>query len=1030
MWAAIRYRPAQSVALMLLSALVTACAVFAPLYQRALEQSLLQEGLLRHDARATAVALTSVATPGQRADAAAARSIFPASLSTVYDDGHELWSGRVDFIGVAGQPSQVSVLAPQDGCARLLLTVGRCPGAPFEIAVTAAEAKLQGWQLGATLTAPEHVTRGVETTPFAKPFRVVGLYTQPKDPASVALWMYHQLDGKAGRATLDQEPQPLMDDWVTTRSTFATGWSSDRVEVDYLLDRGGLSLDEIGVIPPAVQQLTLAGDAAHPSIGVTTGIADVVDEVVAGQQQASVLVPLLLAQLALLGIAVLVLVTAAAVDQRRPEIALARLRGRSPAATTRLVVGELGIVAAAGIPLGFSAAVALSSLSRALWLTPGVPFELPWSAVVAAGLSLAAILLAVVLAVRPATREPVVALLRRVPPRRRRALGLVEACVIVLALVGVVTIVGGTVTGPLALATPGLLALAVGVALAALVVRVAASRADADQPPKALAARLATVQVARRPSVKRIVAVTTVATALVVFATDALVVGARNRDERAQVEVGAGAVLTTNAKDVGSLSAAVKAADPTGRAATPVVLVHQGSSEAMTTLAVRPEQFRQVAAFPRQADAFDWAAIESGSDPASTFYGKQLSVSVSKVSLLEPDTVPAPRSPGAAPHLVVTVTPVDAPEVAVDMGELPPKADDTKTFVEPVPCQGGCRLGGLAVKGTLHGTGVFRGGLLVGPVSVDGQAPLSIGSVPQWQAYLDPGASPGTPENSARPLSVGAPAIIAIAVDTRRDVTGIRASSDTSVLPALLMGPLPIGTPGPLFQAAGIDGISLPMTQAGSVPYAPGGGTTQAIVDLDRLARRAAQLGSGSAAQVWVSDETVVPQVSAGLKAAGVDVLATQLLSDRKALFDHSAAAWGLQLALVVGLAALIVAVLVVLLVAASSWRSRTRDLSALRMAGVPRRTLRSASVLEQVTLVAVGVFGGAVAGQVGAQLAMPIVPFFSVPSAVLPIDATAASAQVAAAVAACLLVLLSVGALVGTRLAQGSSLVEARDQL
>jgi len=36
-WAAIRYRRAQALALALLSALITACAVFAPLYERSLE---------------------------------------------------------------------------------------------------------------------------------------------------------------------------------------------------------------------------------------------------------------------------------------------------------------------------------------------------------------------------------------------------------------------------------------------------------------------------------------------------------------------------------------------------------------------------------------------------------------------------------------------------------------------------------------------------------------------------------------------------------------------------------------------------------------------------------------------------------------------------------------------------------------------------------------------------------------------------------------------------------------------------------
>src|SRR6478752_4728502 len=47
MWAAIRYRRAQAVVLVLLAALVTTCAVFAPLYERGLEQSLLRSALDR-----------------------------------------------------------------------------------------------------------------------------------------------------------------------------------------------------------------------------------------------------------------------------------------------------------------------------------------------------------------------------------------------------------------------------------------------------------------------------------------------------------------------------------------------------------------------------------------------------------------------------------------------------------------------------------------------------------------------------------------------------------------------------------------------------------------------------------------------------------------------------------------------------------------------------------------------------------------------------------------------------------------------
>jgi hypothetical protein len=60
----------------------------------------------------------------------------------------------------------------------------------------------------------------------------------------------------------------------------------------------------------------------------------------------------------------------------------------------------------------------------------------------------------------------------------------------------------------------------------------------------------------------------------------------------------------------------------------------------------------------------------------------------------------------------------------------------------------------------------------------------------------------------------------------------------------------------------------------------------------------------------------------------------------------------------------------------------------------------------------------------------MPIIPFFTTPSAVLPIDTTPAGAPVAVAVLAALVLLLLVGAIVGVRLVGRSSLSRVREQL
>ena len=58
-----------------------------------------------------------------------------------------------------------------------------------------------------------------------------------------------------------------------------------------------------------------------------------------------------------------------------------------------------------------------------------------------------------------------------------------------------------------------------------------------------------------------------VATAITVCATDAVVVGQRNRAERAQIETGAEQALGTDASRVSTLVAALRVADPSGTVA-------------------------------------------------------------------------------------------------------------------------------------------------------------------------------------------------------------------------------------------------------------------------------------------------------------------------------------------------------------------------------------------------------------------------------------------------------------------------------
>ncbi|MCH8627816.1 hypothetical protein MM440_08460 [Arsenicicoccus piscis] len=138
-----------------------------------------------------------------------------------------------------------------------------------------------------------------------------------------------------------------------------------------------------------------------------------------------------------------------------------------------------------------------------------------------------------------------------------------------VALTGLVTVWSGTVTGPVALVAPTLLAVAVGLVLAHLMVPLAARIAVRRSADGRVRSTLVALAIARRPTVRRTLAIVTVATSLAAFSAAALVAGDLNREQRAAVETGAPVVLTTDAHRVGPVVEAVQAADPGGHRAPP-----------------------------------------------------------------------------------------------------------------------------------------------------------------------------------------------------------------------------------------------------------------------------------------------------------------------------------------------------------------------------------------------------------------------------------------------------------------------------
>ena len=135
MWLAIRYRRTQALVLLVLSALITTCAVLAPLYDRAMQQALTRLSVDSAPAGATTIEIRSVSrftfgladtgyVPARPDDLA---GTLPAVARTWF-------SRRVDgasllVVGADQTPaSPVGALRWRDGaCANVVWVAGGCP---------------------------------------------------------------------------------------------------------------------------------------------------------------------------------------------------------------------------------------------------------------------------------------------------------------------------------------------------------------------------------------------------------------------------------------------------------------------------------------------------------------------------------------------------------------------------------------------------------------------------------------------------------------------------------------------------------------------------------------------------------------------------------------------------------------------------------------------------------------------------------------------------------------------------------------
>ena len=784
---------------------------------------------------------------------------------------------------------------------------------------------------------------------------------------------------------------PAVDDFLAAPATFDEGWAEAAASVEFPLERDRVSLATLPEISDSLTGL----DRTREAVSVSSPVPGLVSAVAAGRTIVRTLVPLLLAQLALLAVTVLALVAHAVVEQRRPEVALARLRGRSREAGSRLVMAELALTVVLGVPLGVLVALAGGEVLRRFVMPRGVPLELRWPLALAAGVAVLASLVAVYAAARPVLREPVASLLRRIPPSVAKGLGVLDVVVAVVAAVSVVGLVSGDVDGPSALLTPVLLALAVGLVGAWLLRRAAAGAGRRALARGHLSTGLAALSLARRPALRHVLVVVTTATALATFAANAVVVGDRNRAARAELELGAPAVVETNATAPASLAAAVDSLPPEQRRlATPVVVLRPRDPSAVPTLLLRPGEARRVGYAVAQGGSADIAALVPPVVPSLQLGDGVLTGTLTwELDQFRAGDGPVGQAPPGAtgipggdlsveptPLMVgITVTTPDGTTLDRELAQVEQSARGRTRVEAPVLCPGGCRFAGIWLRSTDPWLDNLTGRLQLTDLSLDGE-PLDVGGGDRWlPADVDV-------EGGTQTLTGSGSDLVVDFDNTGRRVLS-RWADVPSPTPVLLAGRPPADARGDDFSLVGLGGRPVAARAVDHVDALPVVGGRGAVADLDAQLRLGGPAPPGSSLAVWLgsADPDLVADVSHTLTAQGIPVTSTTTIDEARARYERSATGWGLLLGVFTGLVALLVSGLVVGVVAVTSWRGVARDLAGLLVSGVPRRVIARAVRGEQLTTALAGVLLGTACGVAGAVLAMPLVPIFDRP-AVVPV--------------------------------------------
>ncbi|WP_433021031.1 FtsX-like permease family protein [Kribbella sp. CA-294648] len=976
---ALRYRWSQMLVLAGVSVLIGTCAAFAPWFSRAVEQTVTTETLsgqwLQAGWRLDAAPPLGVSGPSTAPPPEDLVKVMPDNLRPLFAPASNGLTVQVVWGLETAKKKIEGRVEWRDGyCGKVALTAGQCPDSSHEVVVSTTDAKNFGVAVGSTI--------GAQSTKYAGggTLRVVGLY---QADSYEPYWFGR---GPTGHSRQASDSRGATSDFLLTgRDTLAKGWGAHST-ADLRLLPGKARVDDLAQLRLA----TAESEARAPDFGMQvrnhSGLVDLIDGINAERRQAVTIIPLVMVQVGLFGVVVLALALAAVVDQRRPELAISRLRGAGVRRTGRALAIELSVPVLVGTLLGALTGFGVLLVVRSTWLDDGAPVEVPWTVPAAVVFSTLVGLAVVAWSVRSVVRQPISTLLRRIVPRRRGwTIGMIDVVVIVVASAGLVAALTGGGRGPLPVLTPSLLALAAGLAFAHLLLPAAGLISRQALRRGRLGLALGALQVARRPAVTRIVAVVAVATALVSFAGQASSVAEDNREFRAGYEIGAEGVLAMEVDSLRQFTTAVDQVDKDRQWLTPIVLAYPANTSGLRALMIEPDSFRRIAFRGDElTDAEGFKAITAPTEPPPVAVrGNRLTLTVTPGELkpYSPPTGDGEFVPPVPPakSVVLQATVYSQRTMTRNLIQFPPLkpgAGKTVQLSAEMNCTDPCQLIRLGVARELGDSSGIRGEITITNLATRTQPTVPLGPATNWNP---PRQTEGAELLDDLTVTDGPPNGLVLNVTNSGSELTVQTTRMPTELPALVTSDFAVNdaqtVPGP-------DGIGVPIEKIDRLrSIVPRHTEHTAVVDLESVRRLGSTVSDTSTdVEIWLNAEGLAraDQIIAGLATAGITATLVDRQSERLGTYGRSASALALQLTPVIGIAGWALAVIVLLLMIVTSWRSRAQDYASLRITGVPAATTGRAARWEQTGPVTLAALLGSACGILGAHIALPLIPLFA----------------------------------------------------